>query len=379
MKIILIGNYAPDHQESMERFTAMLHKGFMSSGLNVEIWKPKVLFGKFFKSTGSGIPKWFGYIDKWLLFPLILIIKSKKNIYNDNVVKYHICDHSNAPYLQFLPRHKVLITCHDVLAIKGALGHTDAYCPATPMGKLLQKWILNNLKKSLKLAAVSNYTLDQLITLTSIPNHPHKWQVIHNALNAPFKKMEPNKAKNLLLKMNLNVDEPFILHVGSGLPRKNRKALLQIIDYLEHKWVGNVCFAGKPLEQELINYAKELNLTNRIINIIQPDHQQLVALYSTCEAFIFPSFSEGFGWPVIEAQACGAPVIASSFDPMPEVSGGSAIHKNPNDFQGLGDALYSLKNIDYRKEVINNGFINVKRFQLDQMINSYIKLHQSTI
>ncbi len=68
MHIILIGNYAPDKQQSMERFAQMLANGFSKEGHHATIWRPVVLLGKLFKSTTTGPGKWMGYIDKWILF-----------------------------------------------------------------------------------------------------------------------------------------------------------------------------------------------------------------------------------------------------------------------------------------------------------------------
>ena len=72
MKIILIGNYRPDQQESMVRFARMLDQGFRKQGVQVEIWWPSVVFGRLPSSTTSGFSKWLGYIDKWLIFPILL-------------------------------------------------------------------------------------------------------------------------------------------------------------------------------------------------------------------------------------------------------------------------------------------------------------------
>ncbi|MGJ8716048.1 MAG: glycosyltransferase family 4 protein [Maribacter stanieri] len=379
MKIILVGNYAPDNQESMERFTTMLYKGFTDTGIKVEIWKPIVFFGSLFNSTSAGLPKWFGYLDKWLLFPLILTYRIRKRKYKKELIKFHICDHSNAPYLQYLPKKQTVITCHDVLAIRGALGFKDAYCQATPMGTLLQKWILKNLSRANKLAAVSNFTLNQLKELSPNSQNKNDWRVIHNAFNAKFEKMGDNQSIFLLKQMGLNENESFLLHVGSNLERKNRKLLLKLVAYLDHNWHGKIYFAGQPIENDLINLAKELKIMDRVVSITKPNHNQLLALYSTCEAFIFPSYSEGFGWPVIEAQACGSPVIASNVEPMPEVSGNKALHINPNDPKGFGDAVLTLKNKNIRAEIINSGYQNIKRFNSGRIIDAYISLHRETI
>ena len=141
------------------------------------------------------------------------------------------------------------------------------------------------------------------------------------------------------------------------------------------KWDGNIYFAGDPPSRIETEQAVKFNLTERVKFVIKPDHRTLVALYCACDALIFPSFSEGFGWPVIEAQACGATVIASNVEPMPEVSGGAALHAKPQSAQEFADAFVALKDYSLRMELKENGFQNASRFNQSTMIKKYLQLH----
>lgn len=376
MRIILIGNYLPDKQESMIRFAQMLHLGFSQAGYACEIWWPSVFFGKKTKNTFSGIGKWLAYLDKWILFPWVLRWRILNESYRGPKVRFHVCDHSNAPYLNQLPKERTAITCHDVIAIRAGLGYQGSYTEASKLGKYLQKWILQHLSEAKLIAAVSHFTLSQLRDLVPEKKANSKgWQVIHNAFNAPFQPMEKNEAYNILRQAGLDPSIPFVLHVGSDLPRKNRQLLVMMVSELGTCWNGNICFAGDALDSGLLTQANSLGLKSRINILVKPDHQTLVALYSTCQAFIFPSFSEGFGWPLIEAQACGAPVIASDVAPMPEVSGRAAFHADPNDPQAFANLLNALNDKAIRTDLITKGFENAKRFELTKIINAYLKLH----
>lgn len=376
-RIILIGNYPLDKQESMKRFALMLEEGFNKKSITTELWEPKVFFAAFFKSSNSGIGKWLGYIDKWMLFPFILKLRLLKKKYKNSKTTFHICDHSNAPYLKSLPINKTVITCHDVLAIRGALGYKDAYCPASGMGKILQNWILSNLKQAKKLAAVSYFTLNQLIDLSaSAYSESSNWVVIHNAFNADFKPVDSKIAKALLAPYGLD-NIPYILHVGSSLERKNRSLLLKMRKSLGNKWEGKVVFAGKPIDDKLQSEINLLGLEDKVVSVVKPNHNKLLALYSSAEAFIFPSLSEGFGWPLIEAQACGTPVIASNLEPMPEVSDKTALHEDPLDAEAFAEAFLSLNDAEVKSKLIKSGFKNIERFAVDKMIDAYINLHNS--
>lgn len=376
MKIILIGNYPLDRQESMERFAQLLANGFREAGVDIEIWRPTVFLAAWAKSTTSGLAKWAGYVDKWILFPLVLRWRQLRNSPGGSPIRYHICDHSNAPYLAHLPDDQTAITCHDVLAIRGALGYADAYCPASGFGKVLQKWILHHLSKASQIACVSQLSLDQLRELTANQPAPRKdWRVIHNGFNGRFTPLDPLDAEPLLNQAGLSQRVPFILHIGSGLPRKNRKMLLDMVQAMGQQWNGQICFAGQPANEELMTYARSIGLHERIISVAKPNHETLLALYTACEAFVFPSFSEGFGWPVIEAQACGAPVIASNVPPMPEVSGGAALHADPTKPHEFSAAFLSLHDESTRAEIIQNGFKNCTRFNPARMIDAYLGIH----
>ncbi|WP_245326125.1 glycosyltransferase family 4 protein [Hymenobacter wooponensis] len=353
----------------------MLHSGYQKAGFTSEIWRPSVLFGSRQQAATSGLGKWLAYFDKWLVFPLILRWRLLDKSLSTEGVRFHVCDHSNAPYLKHLPEERTGITCHDVLAIRGAFGYADAYCPASGLGKVLQKWILHHLSRAKLLATVSQLTLHQLRELTAhtVPLS-QDWRVIHNAFNAEFAPLPSSQAAELLSQAGLPPGRPFILHVGSGQARKNRALLLRMVQALGPRWQGDICFAGEALEPDLQQLADSFGLQARVVSVVKPAHTTLLALYTACEAFIFPSFSEGFGWPVIEAQACGAPVIASHIEPMPEVSGGAALHADPTKPEEFAEALLLLQDPATRADTIERGFANARRFEPQQMTHNYLEL-----
>ncbi|MCW3094226.1 MAG: group 1 glycosyl transferase [Ferruginibacter sp.] len=360
----------------MKLFSEMLNKGINNAGIECEIWRPSVFFGHFSKSANKGLGKWLGYLDKWILYPVVLKMCLLKTKYNHAEIRFHICDHSNSPYLAYLPSARTAITCHDVLAIRGALGFRDAYCNASGLGIILQKWILKNLLKAEKLAAVSHLTLKQLKALSnSTDSKPTDWQVIHNAFNQEFNPIPKTIAEQKVQTLGLPANTPFILHLGSSLKRKNRKLLLDMVVELGDGWNGIVCFAGDGIDADLGEHINKLGLQNRVKSVIKPSHENILALYSACEAFVFPSFSEGFGWPVIEAQACGAVVIASNIEPMPEVSGGAALHENPDKPADFARAFLFLQNGSVKHDLVSKGFENCKRFSSKKMADAYLSLH----
>ncbi len=361
----------------MQRFAHLLANGLKGRGVTVEVLNPPGIAGRFNGNFGKAVSKWLGYVDKWILFPAVLrrTVSKKRQQFGDRV-RYHICDHSNAPYLGQLPRSRTVVTCHDVLAIRGALGYPAAYCPASRTGILLQRWILKHLRRAQRVACVSHLTLEHLCEVAGNPSPGNGWKVVPNALNGHFEPIESGEAARILEHHGYLLPRPFLLHVGSNLPRKNRRMLLQMIQQGKQPWPGSICFAGEPMDRQLAENARILGIAGRVHCVPKPDHKTLCALYSLAHALIFPSFSEGFGWPVIEAQACGAPVIASDLEPLPEVSGGAALHADPHSAQAFACALLTLSSVTVRKSLIERGLKNAARFDLSSMIDRYLALHQ---
>lgn len=379
-KYILISNYLPDNQESMKLFMQMFYDSYQSKNLLVEVWHPVVFFGKIVTTTISGVGKWLSYIDKYILFPMVLIGKRIKGKFKKESFIYHICDHSNAPYLFFLPRNKTIITCHDVLAIRGAFGFKDAYCEASLTGKILQEWIFYSLLKAQKIGFVSEFTKNQFLELKQLKNKHNfenkpLYKVIYNSFNSNFGTIEADEIRDIFNKYNIHFSTPYILHVGSDLPRKNRELLVEMLHVLEHSWHGVVCFAGQKIDVKLDDLIRKYDLQNRVISIERPDHELLVALYNGCDAFVFPSFAEGFGWPLIEAQACGAPVITSALNPMIEVCGGAALHADPNNSQTFVDAFKLLVNKTFLSDLKYKGFKNCERFKKEAILKAYLDFY----
>ncbi|MFL6590250.1 MAG: glycosyltransferase family 4 protein, partial [Chthoniobacterales bacterium] len=141
LMILLIGNYALDRQQSMQRFATMMLDGLTAAGIEAEIIQPRPFLGRL-QFAGGFVAKWLAYLDKFFLFRRQLARRLSEG---PDVV--HICDHSNAMLARWIEGAPVVVTCHDLLAVRGALGEqTD--CPATATGKILQRWIVRGLEGS---------------------------------------------------------------------------------------------------------------------------------------------------------------------------------------------------------------------------------------
>lgn len=369
--VLLVGNYPLDRQHSMQRFADLMLRGLRAAGIDVELVVPKPICGNFFPNTAVG--KWLGYIDKYVLFPFQLWARLRQH--RPSVV--HICDHSNAMYRRSIQRVPCTVTCHDLIAVRSSLGQ-DTGCPLSPTGRLLQRWILRWLRRADAIACVSTATARDVEQLVRGGADRPVVAIVPLALNYDYAPMTPEQIERSLAAVpGLDPALPFALHVGSNLVRKNREGVLRIFGRCRDRWNGQLVFAGVPLGPDLAALAQKLGVAHRVVQVVDPQPELLKALYNKATALLFPSTFEGFGWPIIEAQACGCPVICSNTGPMPEAAGDAGLLHPPEDEQGFADDLLRLTNPPERAAWAARSIANAQRFSTGRMIGQYIELYRT--
>jgi glycosyltransferase involved in cell wall biosynthesis len=368
--VLLIGNYTPDQQQSMQRFNTMMLQGLAAAEVDAQLIRAPAVFGKI-RFLGGFAAKWLAYIDKFVLFPALI---RKTLRLQPEVV--HVCDHSSAVYVKRCRRFPVLVTCHDLLAVRGALGE-ETDCPASFAGRILQRWILRGLRKADAVACISEATADDAERLIGHGVGRPQISVVHMGLNYPYKKLPLELARERLRDIpNFDVDSPFALHVGSNLRRKNRDGVLRIYAKCKDKWNGRLVFAGDLLNPELLALAERLGVSDRLIQLDNPENEILEALYNCATALLYPSRFEGFGWPIIEAQACGCPVICTNSGPLPEAAGDAGFLHRVEDEDGFAADLLRLTN-PAKRQIWSEGSVrNSEKFSTDKMIGQYIDIYR---
>jgi glycosyltransferase involved in cell wall biosynthesis len=369
--VLLIGNYPPDRQQSMHRFALMMLDGLTAAGVPAELIQPQPFFGRF-RYAGGFVAKWLAYIDKFVLFPRRLRSKLKAA-----PALVHICDHSNAMYAQHIRGVPVVSTCHDLLAVRGALGEqTD--CPASSTGKLLQRWIISGLEEAAVISCVSQATLEDARRLVTRRDGKPNLAVILLGLNYPYRELPPHEARARLAEHSvLAPGVSFVLHVGSNLQRKNREGVLRIFARCKDRWNGSLVFAGEPLSDALRALGRQLGVLDRVVEVPHATSELLEALYNCATVLLFPSTFEGFGWPIAEAHACGCPVICTDREPMTEVAGNAGLTHDVEDEAGFAADLLRLTNRAEREPWSAKALENAKRFSSARMIAKYCELYRS--
>ena len=185
----------------------------------------------------------------------------------------------------------------------------------------------------------SAYTLSDIVQY--YPDTKDKITAIHLGKEAIFK---PKKDPSVLKKYHIH--SPYFLFVGTIEPRKNLMTLLKAYEKFRENSAQNhqLVLVGKLGWQsnDVLKAIDQSPFKGDIIRAGYVDRVDLPVLYSMTEAFIYPSFYEGFGLPVLEAMACGAPCIVSNISSLPEVGGDAALYFDPQEFNGL---LKQINNI----------------------------------
>jgi glycosyltransferase involved in cell wall biosynthesis len=245
-------------------------------------------------------------------------------------------------------------------------------------GRVLQRWILRGLRGADVVVCDSKATTDDAERLVARDNPTPRLETVLLSLNFDYRKLPPDVVRDRLSKVpRFDVDLPFALHVGSNLRRKNRDGALRIFARCKDRWNGRMVFAGDALNDELVALAKGLNILDRVVQVRGPTCEILEALYNAATALVYPSRFEGFGWPIIEAHACGCPVICSNTGPMPEAAGDAGLLHAPEDEAGFAEDLVRLTDADARARWSEKSLRNAERFSTEKMIAQYIAIYRS--
>jgi glycosyltransferase involved in cell wall biosynthesis len=316
-----------------------------------------------------GLSKWLGYVDKYVIFPVFLRAAARRA----DIV--HICDHANATYVSWLGSTPCLVTCHDLLAVRGALGEqTD--CTASWTGHYLQQWIVRGLRRASVVVSVSTATALDVEHIVGGTAHTRK--IVLNALNYPYRRISREQSLARLSRIaQVEPTKPFVLHVGQNHARKNRAGVIRAFARASREIDCRLVLAGQALNPELLELIRAEGISDRVTVVIRPSNEALEALYNRALALFFPSRYEGFGWPLIEAQACGCPVICSRCAPFAEVVGATGITRDVDDESGFAaDIVHLARDAAEREGWVGKSLQNAERFNPEQMISRYVDVYR---
>jgi glycosyltransferase involved in cell wall biosynthesis len=279
---------------------------------------------------------------------------------------FHATDH----LLPRLSQVKSVFTLHDLVF---------RFYPETH--KPLNRWFLTLmmprfLQAADAVIAVSECTKRDAIRLYGVDES--KIRVIYEGVNPRFRPATPEAISVVCQKHGL--PEHFILSVGTIEPRKNLDTLLEAYRALRHRETQcKLVIVGKKgwLYHGFFRRLRDLGLEDEVIFPGFVSDEDLPALYSAADLFIFPSLYEGFGLPPLEAMACGTPVVTSDVSSLPEIVGDAAITVDPHNAEELAeDILRILGDPELRVRLQNKGLARAKIFSWEDTAKKTLEIYE---
>jgi glycosyltransferase involved in cell wall biosynthesis len=197
--------------------------------------------------------------------------------------------------------------------------------------------------------------------------------VVPYGVEERFQMREPDAA----LSMRLGIDRPYVLCVGTLEPRKNLLGVIEAMGRLHEAFPDHalVVTGGRGWHTRELDAAVERSRARVIPAGYVSDHD-LVSLYSGAACFVYPSFLEGFGFPVLEAMACGAPVVTSDRSSLPEVAGDAAVLVDPHDPDAIARGIEAILGDRERAvELRGLGLERAREFSWDRTAEGTVRVY----
>jgi glycosyltransferase involved in cell wall biosynthesis len=234
------------------------------------------------------------------------------------------------------------------------------------------------LQTATKIIAVSEATKRDLVKKAGLRGE--KISVIYEDIDKKvFRKLSIDILRDILNKYKLR-RKKYFLFVGTIQPRKNLERLItsfkQFLNRQQGEEISLVLVGQKGWQSENIyKLAQQNGLAGKVRFLGRVPDEDLAGLYGGAIALTYPSLFEGFGLPILEASACGCPVLTSNRSSMPEVAGGAGILVDPLNSEEITEAMLKLYTNDiFRNNLIDKGYINLKRFDWEKTARETVKI-----
>jgi glycosyltransferase involved in cell wall biosynthesis len=207
-------------------------------------------------------------------------------------------------------------------------------------------------------------------------------EVVHLGIRPMFRKLEDRTLVERF-KLAAGLTQPYVLYVGNVKPHKNIPTLLSAFaqvrtqrDDLELVFVGGSC----KQERSLWEQAQRLGIMEAIRDLQHISDEELICAYNGAEVLVLPSFYEGFGYPPLEAMACGTPSVVSSGGSLPEVVGTASLIVDPSRPEELAEAILSVvRDPEMKRDLIAKGRINVQRFSWRATAGKTLEIYEKVL
>lgn len=272
----------------------------------------------------------------------------------------------------------VLLTLHDIIFMESLSFTGTTY---QNFGNLYRRLVVGQaVKKSSRVITVSNWEKENISR--KLDKSSSKTEVVYNAVHEQFMLIaEEEELKKIRVKYQL--PERFILYFSNTAPKKNTRGVLSA--YGKYRKLAGENALPLVLTDSNQSFIKNLleelhlNLPDGSLQILDfiPQHE-LPQFYNLTDLFLYPSLRESFGLPILEAMACGTPVITSSTSAMPEVAGDAALLCNPFDSSEIAHAMAEvLSDKDLYQSLVSKGLQRIQMFKWEMAARSVLSLYHT--
>ena len=283
------------------------------------------------------------------------------------ILRHHQVDLLHSPHF-VLPLScpcPAVVTIHDVIYIACRQDLPSA------IGRLYYRAMIGaSARLSTRIITDSTFSKNEIVRYLHVD--PEKIAVVYPAVDAGFERVSDSRALQSVLS-RLGIERDYILYTGIGKARKNHGLLLRAFrQFQSGSDAAQLVIAGPLAEGErpLKQLAVELGIEKQVVFTGFIPDSDLRALYSAARLYACPSLYEGFGFTVLEAMACGTPVVCSNTTSLPEVAGEAALYADPRDCESFSEAMYeAFTNHGLRDEMIERGYNNLRRFSWREAAN----------
>lgn len=281
--------------------------------------------------------------------------------------------HYNIPVLPVRAKRRI-VTIHDVFHL--------AFNNSLPLLQRIysREMFRRVIKKADKIITVSNSSFNEICRFTAAS--PELISVIYNGVDREIFRVETERNIFSRIRQKYGLPEQYILSVGSIKPHKNLKRLLLAFRQLEYD-VGEIKLVVAGKEEGLITRDRESALLihndpylkNRVMFTGWISQQDLPLFYNMASLFVFPSLYEGFGFPPLEAMACGCPVLVSDIDVMREICENAASYVDPLKVKNIAAGLKGLlMDQALRNRLRESGLRRVTRFDWQESAEKHMEV-----
>jgi glycosyltransferase involved in cell wall biosynthesis len=290
------------------------------------------------------------------------------------------CTSNTAPVNTSIP---LVVTLHDIIYMESSFpeilrGSGTAYQKS---GNVYRRIVVPRIvKKSKAIITVSNFEKNRIGEFFGMKNDP-RLKAIYNGVGMHFKPVT-DPAELSRVKSLYKLPDRFFFFLGNTDPKKNTKGTLKAYSDFVNRTGSDIFLVMLDYDrtelEKILDQIGDRPLINKILLTGYVKNSDLPAIYSQCSVFLYPSLRESFGIPLLEAMACGVPVITSCTSSMPEIAGEAAFMIDPFKPEEISAAMAKLtSDQDLRRDLIRKGILQAAKFTWRSMAEQVLVIYNA--